>query len=46
MNDGGNSDPRKDLVEEFPDLAREDLQACLEVAALSLKARSCHLVSC
>lgn len=39
-------DTFEDLLEEFPDLEREDLQACLEFAALSLKLKSRHLVSC
>ena len=33
-----------DLLKEFPDLQREDLQACLEFAAQSLKLKSQHLV--
>lgn len=33
-----------DLLAEFPDLEREDLQACLEFAAQSLKLKSRHLV--
>lgn len=33
-----------DLLAEFPDLEREDLLACLEFAALSLKVKSQHLV--
>ena len=34
----------EDLLAEFPDLEREDLQACLEFAAQSLKLKSRHLV--
>jgi len=37
-------DTFEDLLEEFPDLVREDLQACLEFAAQSLKLKSRHLV--
>ena len=37
-------DTFEDLVAEFPDLEREDLQACVEFAAQSLKLRSRHLV--
>ena len=33
-----------ELLAEFPDLEREDLQACLEFAAQSLKLKSQHLV--
>jgi uncharacterized protein (DUF433 family) len=33
-----------DLLAEFPDLEREDLLACLEFAAMSLKVKSQHLV--
>lgn len=33
-----------DLLAEFPDLQREDLMACLEFAAQSLKVKSQHLV--
>jgi uncharacterized protein (DUF433 family) len=36
-------DTFEDLLEEFPDLQREDLQACLEFAAQSLKVKSQHL---
>ncbi len=39
---GGDS--FEDLLAEFPDLEREDLQACLEFAAESLKLKSQHLV--
>ena len=37
-------DTYEDLLGEFPDLEREDLQACLEFAAQSLKLKSQHLV--
>lgn len=37
-------DSFEDLLEEFPDLEREDLQACIEFAARSLKLKSQHLV--
>ncbi len=33
-----------DLIAEFPDLERDDLLACLEFAAQSLKLKSQHLV--
>jgi uncharacterized protein (DUF433 family) len=36
-------DTFEDLLAEFPDLEREDLQACLEFAAQSLKLKSSHL---
>lgn len=36
-------DTFEDLLKEFPDLQREDLQACLEFAAQSLKMKSQHL---
>jgi uncharacterized protein (DUF433 family) len=39
---GGDS--IEDLLREFPDLEREDIQACLEFAAQSLKLQSFHLV--
>jgi uncharacterized protein (DUF433 family) len=32
------------VLAEFPDLVREDLLACLEFAACSLKVKSQHLV--
>ena len=38
-------DSFEDLLAEFPDLEREDLQACLQFAAQSLKLRSLHLVA-
>ncbi|HEX3799460.1 MAG TPA: DUF433 domain-containing protein [Verrucomicrobiae bacterium] len=38
---GGDS--VEDLLAEYPDLEREDLQACLEFAAQSLRLKSRHL---
>jgi uncharacterized protein (DUF433 family) len=38
---GGDS--FQDVLEEFPDLEREDLQACIQFAAQSLKLRGQHL---
>jgi uncharacterized protein (DUF433 family) len=37
-------DSFEDLLEEFPDLERDDLRACLGFAAQSLKLKSQHLV--
>ena len=37
-------DTFEDLLEEFPDLERDDLRACMEFAAQSLKLKSQHLV--
>ena len=37
-------DTFEDVLAEFPDLQREDLLACLEFAAHSLKVKSQHLV--
>jgi len=37
-------DAIEDLLAEFPDLARDDLLACLEFATMSLKVKSQHLV--
>jgi uncharacterized protein (DUF433 family) len=37
-------DTFEDLLTEFPDLERDDLRACLEFAAESLKLKSQHLV--
>jgi uncharacterized protein (DUF433 family) len=37
-------DSFEDVLKEFPDLEREDLLACLEFAARSLKVKSRHLV--
>ena len=39
---GGDS--IEDLLAEFPDLERDDLRACLDFAAQSLKLKSQHLV--
>jgi uncharacterized protein (DUF433 family) len=36
-------DTFEDLLAQFPDLQREDLQACIEFAAQSLKVKSQHL---
>ena len=36
-------DTFEDLLAEFPDLERDDLRACLEFAAQSLKLKSWHL---
>jgi len=38
---GGDS--IEDLVEEFPDLSRDDVLACIEFAAQSIKLKSHHL---
>jgi uncharacterized protein (DUF433 family) len=37
-------DTFEELLQQFPDLEREDLQACVEFAARSLKLKSKHLV--
>ncbi|HUR45334.1 MAG TPA: DUF433 domain-containing protein [Candidatus Saccharimonadales bacterium] len=37
-------DSFEDLLKEFPDLERDDLRACLDFAAQSLKLKSQHLV--
>ena len=37
-------DTFEDLLVEFPDLERDDLRACLALAAQSLKLKSQHLV--
>jgi uncharacterized protein (DUF433 family) len=37
-------DTIEDVLREFPDLQRDDLLACIEFAARSLKVRSRHLV--
>jgi uncharacterized protein (DUF433 family) len=37
-------DTSEDLLEEFPDLERDDLRACLEFAAQSLRLNTQHLV--
>ena len=36
-------DTFEELIAEFPELQREDLQACIEFAAQSLKLKSHHL---
>ena len=36
-------DSYEDLLAEFPDLERDDLRACIEFAALSLKLKGSHL---
>jgi len=36
-------DTFEDLTTEFPDLERDDLRACLEFAAQSLRVKSHHL---
>jgi uncharacterized protein (DUF433 family) len=38
-------DTFEDLLAEFPDLEREDLQACILFAAQSLKLRTLHFVA-
>ena len=38
-------DTVEDILAEFPDLEREDLQACLQFAARSLKLKSLHFVA-
>jgi uncharacterized protein (DUF433 family) len=40
---GGDS--FEDVLAEFPDLERVDLQACMEFAAMSLKLKSWQLVT-
>ena len=37
-------DTFEDVLDEFPDLEREDLRACLEFAQRSLQLKSQHLV--
>ena len=37
-------DTFEEILTDFPDLQREDLQACVEFAAQSLKLKSRHLV--
>ena len=34
-----------DLLEQFPDLVREDLLACLDFAAKSVRLKSAHLAA-
>jgi len=38
-------DTFEDILAEFPDLEREDLQACIQFAARSLKVKSHHFVA-
>lgn len=38
-------DTFEDILAEFPDLEREDLQACIQFAAHSLKLKSLHVVA-
>jgi uncharacterized protein (DUF433 family) len=38
-------DTFEDILAEFPDLEREDLQACIQFAAQSLKLKSLHVVA-
>lgn len=38
-------DTFEDILAEFPDLEREDLQACIQFAAHSLKLKSLHFVA-
>lgn len=38
---GGDS--AEDILEEFPDLERDDIRACIEFARQTLQAKSCHL---
>jgi uncharacterized protein (DUF433 family) len=40
---GGDS--VEDVLAEFPDLEREDLLACIQFAAQSLKLKSLHVVA-
>ena len=40
---GGDS--FEEVLAEFPDLEREDLQACIQFAAQSLKLKSLHVVA-
>ena len=44
LEDLAAGDTFEDLLAEFPDLERDDLRACLEFAASSLKLKSQHLV--
>lgn len=45
LEDLAGGDDFDDVLAEFPDLEREDLQACLQFAAHMLKLRSLHLVA-
>ena len=38
-------DTFEDILAEFPDLEREDLQACIQFATQSLKLKSHHVVA-
>jgi uncharacterized protein (DUF433 family) len=38
-------DTFEDILAEFPDLEREDLQACIQFAAQSLKLKSLYVVA-
>jgi uncharacterized protein (DUF433 family) len=38
-------DTFEEVLSEFPDLTREDLLACLQFAAVSLKVKSLHFVA-
>lgn len=38
-------DAFEDILAEFPDLEREDLQACIQFATQSLKLKSMHVVA-
>ena len=38
-------DTFEDVLAEFPDLEREDLQACIQFAAQALRLRSAHFVA-
>lgn len=40
-----SGDSIEDVLAEFPDLEREDLLACIQFAAQSLKLRSLHVVA-
>lgn len=40
-----SGDSFEDVLEEFPDLEQEDLQACIQFAAQSLKLRSGALMA-
>ena len=40
-----SGDSPDEVLAEFPDLEREDLQACIQFATQSLKLKSWHLVA-
>ena len=40
-----SGDSFEDVLGEFPDLERDDLRACIEVANQSLKLRSCQFLA-